>query len=154
MNRFTTEMLQAAKTAKSVEELLTMAKEQNIELTAEEAADYFAHLHAPIGELDDDELDNVAGGGCGTPKKWGFYNGGEVVIPAQGLRSVQCCCEHSCIARNNGINFCGVIWFTEIQCGQKGSDAWEIMCEVCGHRQVAVRGNGDLRNLGARASRR
>ena len=153
MKNFTLEMIQEAKAAKTVEELLNMAKDYNIEMTAEEAADYYEQLHAPTGELDDDELDNVAGGGCGTPKKWGFYNGQEVIIPAQGLRSVQCCCNCSYTRRNNGLNFSGVIWFEEFKSGQKGSDAWEIMCEVCGHRQVAVRGNGDLRNLGARAGR-
>lgn len=154
MTNFTVEMIQTAKAAKTVEEMLTMAKDNNIEMTEEEAADYFAQLHAPTGELDDDELDNVAGGGCGTPKKWGFYNGQEVIIPAQGLRRVQCCCKHSCTSRDNGLNFSGVIWFQDFQSGQKGSDIWEIMCEVCSHRQVAVRGNGDLRNLGARSGRR
>ncbi|MGN0620089.1 MAG: hypothetical protein ACI4J7_13800, partial [Ruminiclostridium sp.] len=58
------ELLEKAKTAKTVEELLAMAKAENIELTAEQAAEYFAKLNAS-GELSDEELDNVAGGGCG-----------------------------------------------------------------------------------------
>ena len=59
------ELLEKAKTAKTAEELLAMAKAENIELTAEQAKEYFATIHAS-GELSDEELDNVAGG-CGGP---------------------------------------------------------------------------------------
>ena len=55
------ELLEKAKTAKSAEELIAMAKAENIEMTAEEAAKYFAELHK-TGELSDEELDNVSGG--------------------------------------------------------------------------------------------
>ena len=58
---FTNALIEKAKTAKSAEELLAMAKAENIEMTAEEAAKYFAELHK-TGELSDDELDNVSGG--------------------------------------------------------------------------------------------
>ena len=61
--KFTDEILEKAKTAKSAEELLAMAKIENIEVSAEEAAKAFAELNK-TGELSDDELDNVAGG-CG-----------------------------------------------------------------------------------------
>ena len=62
------ELLEKAKTAKSAEELLEMAKAENIEISAEEAAKAFAELNK-TGELSDDELDNVAGGCEGrTPK--------------------------------------------------------------------------------------
>lgn len=57
------ELLKKAKTAKTAEELLAMAKEENIELTSEQAAMVFADLNK-TGELSDEELDNVAGGGC------------------------------------------------------------------------------------------
>ena len=59
------EILKKAKAAKSVEELLALAKENGIELTEEQAKAYFAQLHPTTGELADDELDAVAGGGCG-----------------------------------------------------------------------------------------
>lgn len=55
------ELLKKAKTAKTAEELLAMAKEENIELTSEQAAMVFANLNK-TGELSDEELDNVAGG--------------------------------------------------------------------------------------------
>ena len=59
-----TELIAKARTAKSPEELLALAKENGIELTEETAKIYFDQLHPKTGELDDDELDNVAGGGC------------------------------------------------------------------------------------------
>ena len=55
------ELLEKAKTAKTAEELLELAKAENIELTAEQAKEYFATIHAS-GELSDEELDNVSGG--------------------------------------------------------------------------------------------
>ena len=57
------ELIEKAKTAKSAEELLAMAKAENIELNAEEAAQAFAKMNKN-GELSDEELDNVSGG-CG-----------------------------------------------------------------------------------------
>ena len=60
------ELLKKAKTAKTAEELLEMAKAENIELSAEQAAKAFAELNKS-GELSDEELDNVAGGGGGRP---------------------------------------------------------------------------------------
>ena len=61
--KFSNEMIEKAKTAKSAEELLAMAKAENIELNAEEAAQAFAKMNKN-GELSDEELDNVSGG-CG-----------------------------------------------------------------------------------------
>ena len=60
------EMIAKAKEANSVEELITLAKENGVELTEEDAKMYFEQLNAKKGELSDDELDAVAGGGCET----------------------------------------------------------------------------------------
>mgnify|MGYP004630994503 FL=1 len=68
------ELLVKAKEAKTPEELLTLAKENGIEMTAEEAQKIFAQLHPQTSELSDDELDNVSGGGC--------HNGGRLVVSA------------------------------------------------------------------------
>ena len=57
------ELFEKAKEAKSAEELIVLAKENGAELTEEEAADYFTQLHQS-GELSDEELDHVSGGGC------------------------------------------------------------------------------------------
>ena len=70
MMRFTNEIIEKVKTAKSAEELLEMAKSENIELTEEEAAKVFEELNKS-GELSDEELDNAAGGGCGDSNKSG-----------------------------------------------------------------------------------
>ena len=64
MKNFNAEMIEKAKAAKSAEELLELAKASNVEMTADEAATYFAQLNPKSGELDDDDLDTVAGGAC------------------------------------------------------------------------------------------
>ena len=77
------ELIEKAKTAKTAEELLEMAKEESIEMSAEQAAEYFATIHAS-GELSDEELDNVSGGTvavmCGDQCEVGWANTREEVI--------------------------------------------------------------------------
>ncbi len=68
MKNLTPEMIEKAKAARSAEELLALAKENNVEMTKDEAATYFAQLNPKSGELDDDDLDAVAGGACSDPK--------------------------------------------------------------------------------------
>lgn len=68
MMNFHTEMIEKAKAAKTAGELYEIAKAEGVEMTADEAAAYFAQLNPKSGELDDDELDNVAGGACGYAK--------------------------------------------------------------------------------------
>ena len=58
MNR---EFIEKAQAAKSPEELAALARENNIELTEEQAKEYYDRLHSG-SELVDDELDMVAGG--------------------------------------------------------------------------------------------
>lgn len=67
--QFTPEMMNKAKTAQSASELMHMAHESGMEMTADEAQKYFDMLHPAAGELSDEELDNVSGGGCGGGKK-------------------------------------------------------------------------------------
>lgn len=57
------ELMLKAKAAKSADELIALAKENGVELTKESAKAYFEQLNKR-GALDDDELDNVSGGGC------------------------------------------------------------------------------------------
>ena len=68
MKNLTPEMIEKAKAAKNAEELLALAKENGVEMTADEAKTYFVQMGPKSGELDDDDLDNVAGGasGCRT----------------------------------------------------------------------------------------
>ena len=58
------ELIAKAKQAKTPEELLCLAKENDEEMTEESAKAYFDLLHPKTGEMSDDELDNVSGGGC------------------------------------------------------------------------------------------
>ena len=62
MKNLTPELIAKAKAAKSAEELLTLAKKNNVEMTEEEAKTYFEQLNAN-GAVSDDELGAVAGGG-------------------------------------------------------------------------------------------
>ena len=72
MNNLTPELIAKAKVAESAEELWQLAKENNIELTEEEAKTYFEQLNVS-GPLSDDELDAVAGGSfCDDVKD--FFN--------------------------------------------------------------------------------
>ena len=59
------DMMEKAKEAKNPNELLALAKEADIEMSPQEAEENFALLNKK-GELSDEELDNVAGGGCDT----------------------------------------------------------------------------------------
>ena len=61
------ELLEKAKQANSPEELLVLAKENDVELTQEQAEAYFEQMNKS-GELSDDELADAAGGkgGCGA----------------------------------------------------------------------------------------
>ena len=69
MKNLTPETIEKAKVAKTAEEILALAKANGVEMTAGEASTYFAQLNPKSGELDDDDLDAVAGGAgkCGDP---------------------------------------------------------------------------------------
>ena len=58
------EILAKAKAAKTPEELIEIARENDVEMTEEGAKAYFDLLHPKTGEMSDDELDGVAGGAC------------------------------------------------------------------------------------------
>ena len=64
MENITNEMIEKLKAAQSPEVLLDMLKETGIEITAEEAKIYFDYVNGQSGELSDDDLSDVSGGGC------------------------------------------------------------------------------------------
>ena len=84
MKNLTPELIKKAKAAKSAEELLALAKANNVELTEEEAKTYFAQLNAN-GTVSDDELDAVVGGGScpdnGEEEENTLSGGDRVKIP-------------------------------------------------------------------------
>ena len=93
MTNFSEELIEKAKQAKSVEELLALAKENGMEMTEEQATAYYAQLSPKSGELADDELDNVAGGGCSVK-----VSGHKYTVVSSGV---------SCF---NGCYECGMFW--------------------------------------------
>lgn len=114
------ELMAKARQAKSAGELLTLAKENNVELTEEQANIYFEQMNK-VGELSEDELDSVAGGGCsnyhdnsvspnGTCSDWQCDRCG-----AKGgcwthyfyERSVCSNCRN-CYQKNNNEYYCGI----------------------------------------------
>lgn len=66
MKNLTPELIAKAKAAKSAEELLELAKANNVEITEDMAKTFFEQLNTS-GALSDDELEAVSGGGniCG-----------------------------------------------------------------------------------------
>ena len=58
--KLTQEMIEKVKLAKSADELLEIAKANNIEMTSDEAQTYFEQINA--NKLDDDLLEGVSGG--------------------------------------------------------------------------------------------
>ena len=64
------DLMEKAKETKNPKELLALAKEADIEMSPQEAEENFALLNKK-GELSDEELDNVAGGG-----RWQILHGG------------------------------------------------------------------------------
>lgn len=65
--KITQELIEQAKKAESAEALLALAKENGVELSAEDARKFYDMWHT-TAELSDEELDNVAGG-CGKEKE-------------------------------------------------------------------------------------
>lgn len=66
------EMRRKGAECSSPEALLDLARAEGVPMTAEEAQAVFARLHPPVGELTDQELEAVSGGGCGEleSNKW------------------------------------------------------------------------------------
>ena len=60
-NKEMQEMLEKLKAAKSVEELVEMAKAEGVEIPADKVEELFAKLNAD-GEISDDDVENIAGG--------------------------------------------------------------------------------------------
>jgi hypothetical protein len=63
------------KQAKDIEEFIVIAKENNIEIIEKEAEIYFNLINKKTGELNDEELDSVTGGGGYTPNGYLIVTG-------------------------------------------------------------------------------
>ena len=95
------DLLAEAEHAKNAEELKTLAKENGVELSDEQANAYFAKLGSKGNELTDDELDSVAGGDCTT-----YHDGCPVVIALN--RCEYWVCE-TCGTKTKKLVYCDTI---------------------------------------------
>jgi hypothetical protein len=100
-----------------VEELLTLAKENSVELTEEEAKDYFNQLNPKSGEISDEELENVSGGACTDQ----YYNGRLVV----GRNNI---CNFFRCNKCNSVEYDHMLWVDNYSCKGCKSPAG---CESC-----------------------
>ena len=129
--KLTQEIIEKAKAAKSAEELLAIAKENGIDMTADEAATYFSQLNPKYGELDDDDLDNVAGGACGKQGIDGVW-GKEIKGSADYFAECWVCgkCGSTALDAewNNQAFSAKNIFYTQYYCGACGARAW---CQSC-----------------------
>ncbi|MDE7399069.1 MAG: hypothetical protein K2N06_06020 [Oscillospiraceae bacterium] len=121
-NKLTPELIEKARQTKSVEELLSLAKENEIELSELEAKAYFEQMNKS-GELSDDELDNVAGGGC--------YKGKRLVVSALHFCDEWACkkCGQGCVVTS---------MYPYMSYGHTCSDGKEtggikLICDRCKH---------------------
>ena len=109
------ELLEKAKTAKKAEELIEMAKAENIELSAEQAEKAFAELNK-TGELSDEELDNVSGG-C-SPSAPPKYHVGDYV---KYYYQYEFTCTYECTATGTSIiediKADGSTWMYKLEAG-------------------------------------
>ena len=126
MDNFNNELIEKAKGTKSADELLTLAKENGMEMTDEQAKAYYAQLHPASGEIADDELENVAGGGCAamgiaTPYENLVNVGSKVRLHwTENLSNSYCPKCHQC--KSNDI-------FILVE---KGEPLWKFQCSECG----------------------
>lgn len=122
------ELIAKAKEAKTAEELMALAKESGEEITEESAKAYFDLLNPKTGELSDEELDNVAGGGC-------YSDGGRLKTPSgyrckhyadgqstYGIKGTCCRCKYWGVDPNA---VCGSLWTTLIELIIKAAEAAE-----------------------------
>ncbi len=112
---FDTALLEKARKAKSKEDLMTLAKENSITLSDEEAENYLGSLKLSLkqGELEDDELDDVSGG-CNTT-----VNGKKYVVVSSGVKCFTGFYEEVQSVRNGYTSTSGgnALWFLNSSSG-------------------------------------
>ena len=129
---FNAEMIEKAKVAKTAEELYEIAKANGVDLTADEAATYFAQINPKSGELDDDDLDAVAGGGCEKNEKEIIASSSDNLQPCWTCSK---CGNNTSIKRDwvpstGGCSMAGIPTY----CGVCGERAWCSTCQFCERR--------------------
>ena len=109
---------QRQKVIKTPEELIALAKENGTEMTEESAEAYYNLLHPQNGEVSDDELDNVAGGGC--------HNGGKLVVSVMHY-----CDEWRCKDDGSQCDIDGIL----VNCNTCRVAAYCFSCKYCSYEK-------------------
>lgn len=130
MTGFTPEMIEKAKVAKSAEELLALAKENEVEIPEEAAKALFEQLNPKSGELDDDDLDNVSGGGCGDNYDETKAQVGDHVYIKGGHTCIYCGAKDSAGTVESFYNVGGE-W-----------EYWSVKMDCCGNIMDNYNGSG------------
>ena len=112
------ELLAKAKNAKTPEELIALANENGTEMTEESAEAYYNLLHPQNGEVSDDELDNVAGGGG--------HNGGKLVVSVMHY-----CDEWRCKDDGSQCDIDGIL----VNCNTCRVAAYCFSCKYCSYEK-------------------
>ena len=112
------ELIAKAKEAKTPDELMALAKENDMEMTEESAEAYYDLLHPQNGEISDDELDNVAGGGC--------HNGGKLVVSVMHY-----CDEWRCKDDGSQCDIDGIL----VNCNTCRVAAYCFSCKYCSYEK-------------------
>lgn len=131
------ELIEKAKTAKTAEELFELANANGVEITVDDAKTYFAQLNPKCGELADDELDNVSGGGCSSTDNEGLapaepqlYAGQKVYLKEPGHTFGSCYCQNPACASS-------VFWIEK----QIDAEKYLLECMGCDWTYHAVKDN-------------
>ena len=119
-------LFEQARGAKSAKELLSLAKTAGVEMGEEQAEHLFGQLNRS-GELADDELDSVAGGGCNNKEEDGLRIGDNCTIKHHG--EIYKCgkCGSTLFTLEGGHCDCSqIIWVVRCtQCQSEGCvDRW------------------------------
>ena len=128
MKNLTPELIVKAKVAKSAQELLELAKANNVELTEEEAKTYFEQLNAN-GAVSDDELDVVAGG-LGCPNDGEESEAKPRLMPGQTVRVLDGKICPKCHSNE------GVIGYNLTATGMAGNTLY-VSCPKCNMKITA-----------------
>ena len=129
----TEEMTKKAKEAKNVEELIALAKDNGIELSKEKAEEVYGKLNCN-GEIPEDEIDFVSGGGCNdssTSSSGTWVSGYE-------LSSSCPICHNNCWAEtgfvgNGPRNYQCMVCYTRKRNGYASAPSVVPMTQECGH---------------------
>lgn len=125
------ELLKKAREAESVEKLLSLAKENKIELSKEKAEKIFTRLHNDDGELGEDELSSVSGGGCSELSIPKYAIGHYVKLKdyRYNIWKGACDCKFNCwIVRGYNYDYFGREY--ELVCANCGNQRYEYEADI------------------------